>query len=154
MLDEHAEHELYHLTVKGIVHKGQADIQIDLAILMDIILKALIAGIQVVEIFLDPGLLVFRQPTDYLRADNGENTGINQYGHRQNLTARFNAGTEQHRSIIIIHRLCAEHIDVVLNQEFLKLNRLFIILYSFFGTFSWHNYSFIKMQNNGRHCCN
>ena len=61
MLDEHAEHELYHLAVKGIIHKGQADIQIDLAILMNIVLKALTAGIQIVEIFLDPGLLVLRQ---------------------------------------------------------------------------------------------
>ena len=42
MLDEHAEHQLNHATVKGLVDERQADIEIDDAILAKVILENLI----------------------------------------------------------------------------------------------------------------
>ncbi len=72
--------------------------------------------------------LVLRHALHDLRAQDREDARVDDYRERQDLPLRLDARAEQHGLVVIAQRLRAEDVAVVLHEEFLKCQRLRILL--------------------------
>ena len=81
MLNEDAEHELDHLAVKGRVHKGEADIQINQAIRTQIILKDFVFDIEVIDVLGHPITFISGNAGHDLDTDQGKDAGVDKNSH-------------------------------------------------------------------------
>lgn len=137
VLDKYAEHQLDHLAVEGLIDEGQADVKIDRTLIAQVVFEYLVLGVEIVQILLEIAALVLRDARDDLGADDREDARVDQDGHGQDLSLGLDARAEDDRGVVILHRLGAEYIDAVLNQELLEFQGLLVALDAV-AFFSWH----------------
>lgn len=128
VLHEDAEHELDHLAVECLIDIRQTDVEVDDAVVAQIIFENLVLRIELIEVVLEARPLVRRDARDDLRADDGEDARVDKDGHRQDLSLDLDARAEHDSLVVILERLRAEHVDVVVHEELLEVERLRVAL--------------------------
>ena len=120
LLHEDGQQRLDHTAVERLVDERDADVEVDVAVLTEVILKDLVLRVEHVEMVLDALDVLDVDARRDLRADDREDAVVDEDRHRHDLPLRLDARAENRRMELVSKRIRLEEIDVVLLEECLE----------------------------------